>query len=55
MRESSSSTKHIIEANYTTSHCCPRFAAGDVLGIEKFLGNMAHVSNMSSHRVAMKG
>ena len=55
MRESSSSTKHIIEANYTTSHCCPRFAAGDVLGIGKILGNMAHMSNIFSHRLATKG
>ena len=45
---------HVI-AIIITSHCCPRFAAGDVLGIGKILGNMAHMSNMFSHRVATKG
>ena len=34
-----------------TSHYCPRFAAGDVLGIEKILRNMAHMSNIFSHHV----
>ena len=34
-----------------TSHCCPRFATGDVPGIEKILRNMAHMSNIFSHRV----
>jgi len=34
-----------------TSHCCPRFAADDVLGIRKILRNMAHMSNMFSYRV----
>ena len=29
-----------------TSHCCPCFAAVDVLGIGIFLRNMAHMSNM---------
>ena len=38
-----------------TSHCCPCFDVGGVLGIEKILGNMAHMSNMFSHRVATKG
>ena len=38
-----------------TSHCYPRFVAGDVLGIGKTLGNMVHISNMFSHRVATKG
>ena len=38
-----------------TSHCCPRFAAGDVLGIGNFLRNMAHMSNMFSHRVGTEG
>ena len=38
-----------------TSHCCPRFAVDDVLDIEKILENMAHMSNMFSHRVATKG
>ena len=32
-----------------------RFATGDVFGIGKILGNMAHVSNMFSHRIATKG
>jgi len=38
-----------------TSHCCPRFAAGDVLGIGKILKKMAHMSNMFYHHVATKG
>jgi len=38
-----------------TSHCCPCFAAGDVLGIGKILKNMVHMSNMFSHRIGTKG
>ena len=37
------------------SHGCPRFVAGDVLGIGKILRNMAHMSNIFSHRVGTKG
>ena len=39
----------------STSHCCPRFTAGDVLDIGKILKYMAYIPNMFSHRVGTEG
>ena len=48
-------SQHISLHIISTSHCCPHFAAVDVLGLGKNLRNMAHMSNMFSHHVGTKG
>ena len=35
---------NLASPSYDTSHCYPRFAAVDVLGIEKILENVVHMS-----------